>query len=570
MSEAVLAKPEHRDVSETIRLMQADVRKDVREVGNASLAMSRHLRDVFGFVGTLKSDGESLAAIARSSRESANQIASAIDGLNRDSEAIQSNILRSEKTIDQADAQARNAIAGAAELRKAIDEIGSVIGTIAAIAQQTNLLALNATIEAARAGEAGRGFAVVASEVKALSAQTHAATGRISQTIDKLRASALTSIEEVTEFGSAISELRGSFSAVTSAIERQHGSTLDIRANAAESVQSADAVDQSAAFFGALGLEVADASRAAEAAAEKTAAAILKLGDDATILINQSDIGDQAYKRMPVVLTGTLKVGDRICSVETGDLSREAFFISTTEMLLDFLGTEGKLTLENVGEMTVKLVAAWSGGIELEVIGMKPAVEAALVTLLARIESKYRIFVEKAVAFSADIAAVMEAGVASGEITAQQLFDSDYQLIPGSNPQQFTTKALPVLERLLPPILERYLMITPKPNFSVAQDRNAYIPVHNRDVSLPQRAGDVLWNTRHSRNKRIFADRTGLACARNLRPFLIQYYHRDMGGGVIETIKEFNVPVFVTGRHWGSVRLSWPMEKGADFLVDER
>jgi methyl-accepting chemotaxis protein len=67
-----------------------------------------------------------------------------------------------------------------------LEEIAGISGAIEAIARQTNLLALNATIEAARAGEAGRGFAVVAGEVKALAAQTRAATLRIGKTIDTL------------------------------------------------------------------------------------------------------------------------------------------------------------------------------------------------------------------------------------------------------------------------------------------------------------------------------------------------------------------------------------------------
>lgn len=77
------------------------------------------------------------------------------------------------------------------DLRKATDNIGSVLDTIHSVAEQTNLLALNAAIEAARAGEHGRGFAVVAEEVRRLSFDTQKATGEINSMIDHLRTTVL-------------------------------------------------------------------------------------------------------------------------------------------------------------------------------------------------------------------------------------------------------------------------------------------------------------------------------------------------------------------------------------------
>jgi methyl-accepting chemotaxis protein len=160
----------------------------------------------------------------------------------------------------------------------------------------------------------------------------------------------------------------------------------------------------------------------------------------------------------------------------------------------------------------------------------------------------------------------MEEALQARELSAEDLFDMDYKPIPGSNPQQFMNRAVGVLERILPPILDSEMQREPKSNFSVAQDRNGFVPIHNRDASQPQRPDDPIWNARHSRNRRIFRDRAGLACSRNLQPFFIQYYHRDMGGGVFVPICEFNVPIFVQGKHWGGTRLSFNMEKGTRFL----
>ena len=93
--------------------------------------------------------------------------------------------------------------------------------------------------------------------------------------------------------------------------------------------------------------------------------------------------------------------------------------------------------------------------------------------------------------------------------------------------------------------------------FCVAIDRNGYIACHNRKYNQPQRAGDVVWNTANCRNRRLFQDRAGLAAGRNQRPFLLQTYRRDMGGGVKVVMKEVDAPITVAGRHWGGLRLAW-------------
>ncbi|MGJ4887056.1 methyl-accepting chemotaxis protein [Bradyrhizobium sp. HKCCYLS3077] len=97
-------------------------------------------------------------------------------------------VRRTLQTMNGIASSVRDTSAKIADLSAASAEIGSIVGTIDAIANQTNLLALNATIEAARAGEFGKGFAVVAAEVKNLSQQTTKATEDIKGRIERLQA----------------------------------------------------------------------------------------------------------------------------------------------------------------------------------------------------------------------------------------------------------------------------------------------------------------------------------------------------------------------------------------------
>jgi methyl-accepting chemotaxis protein len=83
--------------------------------------------------------------------------------------------------------------------------------------------------------------------------------------------------------------------------------------------------------------------------------------------------------------------------------------------------------------------------------------------------------------------------------------------------------------------------------------------VHNAAFAQEQRPGETVWNTAHSRNRRIFDDRAGIMAARSVRPFLVQSYHRDMGGGVTQVMREVDAPLRVNGRHWGGVRMAYRM-----------
>lgn len=158
------------------------------------------------------------------------------------------------------------------------------------------------------------------------------------------------------------------------------------------------------------------------------------------------------------------------------------------------------------------------------------------------------------------VAARFEAGLDAGEIAEDALFDADYRPVPGTDPQQVTTRATTFADTALPPLQEPMLDFDQRVVFCAAVDRNGYLPTHNAKFSQPQRPGETAWNAAHARNRRIFDDRTGLAAARNTRPFLLQAYRRDMGGGKVALMKDCSAPVMVRGRHWGAVRLAYRAE----------
>lgn len=155
------------------------------------------------------------------------------------------------------------------------------------------------------------------------------------------------------------------------------------------------------------------------------------------------------------------------------------------------------------------------------------------------------------------IAELLEQALHSGTIGLQELFDEAYVPIEGSNPPQHSTRFCALADRLFPQVQEQALSLSDKVVFCIAVDRNGFVACHNQKYNQRQRAGDVAWNTANARNRRIFDDRTGLASARNERPFLLQTYRRDMGGGHFVVLKEAAAPISVGGRHWGGLRLAF-------------
>ena len=172
------------------------------------------------------------------------------------------------------------------------------------------------------------------------------------------------------------------------------------------------------------------------------------------------------------------------------------------------------------------------------------------------IETEDTPFIDAAVGAAGEIAAMLEEALHARAISLEQLFDEKYQPIPRTNPAQHTTQFVGLADKLFPAVQERVLGTSAKVVFCIAVDRNGYVATHNRKYNNPQR-GDLAWDSANSRYRRIFNDRTGLASARNERPFLLQTYRRDMGGGTFIVMKEVAAPITVAGRHWGAVRLAF-------------
>jgi len=213
--------------------------------------------------------------------------------------------------------------------------------------------------------------------------------------------------------------------------------------------------------------------------------------------------------------------------------------------------------LEDIGACRFRVIELSKAGARAQLQTLDAELRQKIEDKLWSIREQSTELVTRAMEAGSELTRIFEQAVARGEVALDDLFDTTYVEITGTNPTQYRTKYLDWADGALPPFQEAFFAKEPQLVFCAAVDRNGFLPVHNKIYSHPQRAGDVAWNTANSRNRRIFNDPAGLAAARNVRSYLVQSYARDMGSGNTVMMREIDVPIRVQGRHWGGFRTAY-------------
>lgn len=541
---------------EILELLELELGAMIRQLERAANSVAGGAEATAATLAAIRDRTDALTGRTNAAQSTASTFAHAADKFTQSALGIGAQVREAGKLADEASAAAREARANVDRLRESSAAIGNVVNLIAQIARQTTLLALNSTIEAARAGAAGRGFAVVATEVKALAVQTQSATEEITKKIDALQRDAAGSADAVHRISQAIEAIRPVFDTVNGAVAEQNATTSEVSGNAASASEFIVSVGESAA-------EIDAATKAAETHGESVANAgravttfARKLKSRCAVLLRQSEHDDRRKtERLPCHLKfetarGVMPVyeiamdGVLIGGADAGRLAPQATI-------------EG--SLEDIGACRLRVVEQSKAGARTQFVGATAALNERIEDKLWSIHEENTESVTRAMEAGTALTKIFEQAVARGEVKLEDLFDTDYVEIAGTNPQQYRTKYLDWADRALPPFQEAFLAKDKRLAFCAMVDRNGFLPVHNKIYSHPQRPGDVAWNTANSRNRRIFNDPAGLAAARNLRSYLVQSYARDMGNGNTVMMREIDVPIRVQGRHWGGFRTAYKL-----------
>jgi methyl-accepting chemotaxis protein len=543
---------------EILELLELELDGMIRQLERAANAVAGGAEATAATLSTIRHRTDALTGHTSAAQTTATTFSQVADKFTQSAQGIGTQVRDAGKLADQASAAAREASANVDRLRESSAAIGNVVNLIAQIARQTTLLALNSTIEAARAGEAGRGFAVVATEVKALAVQTQNATEEITKKIEALQRDATGSADAVQRISHAIEAIRPVFETVNGAVAEQSQTTGEMSDNAASTSRFIVSVGDSAT-------EIDSVTKEAEAHGESVAKAgqavtmfAQKLKSRCAVLLRQSESTDRRKReKLPCSLQIELTTPRGRVTAPVYEISNEGILISGPEAERLTPNETVAATLQNVGACKIRIGERSKAGVLAQFERPDAALKEAIEDALWAIHDENTEFVTRAMEAGVALTKIFENGVASGAISIEDMFDTNYVEISGSNPVQHRTRVLDWADRALPAFQETFLAKDQRMAFCAMIDRNGYLPVHNKIYSHPQRPGDVTWNTANSRNRRIFNDAAGLAAGRNQRAYMIQSYARDMGNGKTVMMREIDVPIRVKGRHWGGFRTAY-------------
>jgi methyl-accepting chemotaxis protein len=164
-------------------------------------------------------------------------------------------------------------------------------------------------------------------------------------------------------------------------------------------------------------------------------------------------------------------------------------------------------------------------------------------------------FILKAQDAARQIASVVERAIAQGEVTLEDVFDTDYREVEGTNPVQYDVRFNAIADVVVRPILDRIKASDGRIIGSAIGDMNGYLPTHLSERSHPQ-GPDPVWNDEHCRNRRILIDDTTRAALASNRPATLATYRMELGDKFI-AVKNVFVPLWFGGRRWGNYELAY-------------
>jgi methyl-accepting chemotaxis protein len=401
--------------------------------------------------------------------------------------------------------------------------------------------------------------------------------GRVADSTDEARVLAEQAREKLEQGRTAIEDTIGIFSGLTDLVV-QLGDRMAGFAEAMSQVQNvSSSIESIASKTNMLALNATiEAARAGEAGRSfaVVAAEVKKLAHDTRAATGEIAATIASLTREAEAVTSEIRTG-----VEKSRVAQSGFskITETVRDVSDLVGmvdrqTDGIAQSTNLIQQSVDSVksglssfaadARENGGQLHETRERLTKLELLSNEMLDRLASSgVRIddtpFIEFAQKGMREIQALVERGIARGEITVDAVFDTDYVPMPGTNPVQYETGFCDFADAHVRPVLDRLMSQESRLIACAITDINGYLPTHISKRSQPQRPDDPEWNAEHCRNRRNFIDDITRRAIASDKEAMLATYGMDLGQGRYLPVKNVFVPLYVHGRRWGNFELAY-------------
>jgi methyl-accepting chemotaxis protein len=441
------------------------------------------------------------------------------------------------------------------ELTVGCSDVGGQIESVAkSLAEQVQSLASLEQVTADLENDQAQ-VARATEEAKILSAKAaeniSASAGQISATVAEF--SQITDLIErlgahVTNFAAAMEQVRD----CTASIETIAKTTNMLALNAAIEAERAGDAGRT---FAVVASEVKKLASHTRGATEEIRRTVASLSQEAEGLVREIVSGVEESKRAE---HGFERIADALSRAtdlvglvdgQSDQIARSAALIhGTSQQMRVALQSHGVAVRANSN----RLITAHE-----QVNWLEQRANAMLDAIVhSDFESEDRRLVTIAIEACARFKDLAETAIAHGKLSVSALFDTDYRLIAGSNPERFDNRANDFADAIWRPALDAIATSDTAIVSCACTDINGYLPTHSTNYSRTP-TGDPRHDAAFCRNRLILADATDLIAKASTKAFHIGCYRRNRDDGGYDVVRNVYVPLYINGRRWGDFEIAY-------------
>ncbi|MDY7098784.1 MAG: methyl-accepting chemotaxis protein [Pseudomonadota bacterium] len=310
--------------------------------------------------------------------------------------------------------------------------------------------------------------------------------------------------------------------------------------------------------FAVVASEVKSLANDTRKATEEISQTIDALGEEAAVVIDRIEAGSEASgdaKASVAQIENTIaSVGELVEEVDKQNdvIARSTGTISGhVNAVQDVLTSYDRVTKENEGQLAQA---------QREVTGLEGVANDMFDGLVrAGLSPRDGLMAEHAMEYARKIITATEEALSAKTLSEGALFDTDYQRIPGSDPERFTTSLSPFAKSVWKPIIDQATDSVDDIVATVCANADGFMPTHiDRYAQKP--TGDYEHDRQFCRNGLILMDEADRVALKSNASYRLSVFRQPTASGGSQVVRCVYVPLRFQGRRWGDLKCAYVFE----------